>query len=365
MSNSNEESNLYKIFDKSNIILLIWFLAIYVIISFILGIFYKSDGQTNQNIITSRIIDLLVFIFVGIISLYYFIDLSNKEKEKVFYDYLHSFTNYINSSLSILSTILFIVVFYFVIYVTGISMNYDTKPLSVNIVESGAWIVLTITLINLFFKYVLGLSLNDLTANWMSNIPPTSISIFDISGNLIKPLDLSGNKLDASGNVLDLSGNKKEVFNISNNSYTYDDAKAICKAYGASLATYDNIEESYNNGGEWCNYGWSKDQMIYFPTQKNTWNALQKEPKKKNNCGRPGINGGYMANPYLKFGVNCYGVKPKPTEHDLRLIEERKTQIAPKTHEDVQLDKKAKYWKENADKLLKISSFNKDKWSEY
>jgi hypothetical protein len=31
---------------------------------------------------------------------------------------------------------------------------------------------------------------------------------------------------------------------------------------------------------------------------------------KRTRCGRPGINGGYF-DPTNKFGVNCYGVKPK------------------------------------------------------
>ena len=44
-------------------------------------------------------------------------------------------------------------------------------------------------------------------------------------------------------------------------------------------------------------------------------------PKTKNNCGRPGVNGGYIDNPYIKFGVNCYGKKPTPTENDLKRLE--------------------------------------------
>jgi Extracellular link domain len=101
-----------------------------------------------------------------------------------------------------------------------------------------------------------------------------------------------------------------EVFNIGNNAYTYEEAQDICSAYGAQLATYDQIEAAYNNGGEWCNYGWSDGQMAYFPTQKSTWNRLQQNTGTKNACGRPGINGGYMANPNIRFGANCYGVKP-------------------------------------------------------
>ena len=124
---------------------------------------------------------------------------------------------------------------------------------------------------------------------------------------------------DKIGKTTPSVADKNEVFNIGNNLYTYEDAQSICTAYGARLATYDDIEQAYEAGGEWCNYGWSENQMIFFPTQKDTWQKLQKDPKKKNNCGRPGINGGYMENPYVKFGVNCYGVKPKPKTSDLIL----------------------------------------------
>jgi hypothetical protein len=52
--------------------------------------------------------------------------------------------------------------------------------------------------------------------------------------------------------------------------------------------------------------------MALYPTQKATWDALQREvdPAKKTACGRPGVNGGYF-DPLTKFGVNCFGFKPK------------------------------------------------------
>jgi hypothetical protein len=105
--------------------------------------------------------------------------------------------------------------------------------------------------------------------------------------------------------------------------------------------------------------------MIYFPTQKKTWVELQKSESTKNNCGRPGINGGYMSNPYLKFGVNCYGVKPSATEQDLAEMKAQKEQIYAKTGDEKDLDDKVEYWKKNSDKLLNLNSFNNDKWSEY
>ena len=101
-----------------------------------------------------------------------------------------------------------------------------------------------------------------------------------------------------------------EVYNIPGNKYTYTDAEAVCKAYGGRLASYGEIESAYEDGGEWCNYGWSKDQLALYPTQKNTWKNLQKIKAHKHDCGRPGINGGYIANPNVKFGVNCFGHKP-------------------------------------------------------
>ena len=104
---------------------------------------------------------------------------------------------------------------------------------------------------------------------------------------------------------------RKQVFNIPENDYIYSDAKALCSAYGSRLATYKEVEETYKDGGEWCNYGWSDDQMALFPTQEKTYDKLQKIKGHENDCGRPGVNGGYIANPKVKFGVNCYGYKPR------------------------------------------------------
>jgi hypothetical protein len=107
---------------------------------------------------------------------------------------------------------------------------------------------------------------------------------------------------------------KKEVFYVSGNNYTYDDAPAVCAAYEAELATYDQVNEAYSSGAEWCGYGWTQGGMALFPTQTSTWEALQQEVDvaKKTSCGRPGINGGYF-NPNTMFGVNCYGIRPANT----------------------------------------------------
>jgi hypothetical protein len=154
---------------------------------------------------------------------------------------------------------------------------------------------------------------------------------------------------------------RKQVFNVPGNYYTYDNAKALCKAYGADLATYNQIESAYNNGAEWCNYGWSANQMALFPTQKNTYNNLQKIPGHENDCGRPGINGGYIANPNVKFGVNCYGNKPRITPEEDELM--KTEQPYPVNEQDIAFQKKVDKLKKNLDQIL-VSPFNHNMWSE-
>jgi len=153
---------------------------------------------------------------------------------------------------------------------------------------------------------------------------------------------------------------KKQVFNIPGNYYNYENAKAICQAYGSELATYDQIEKAYNKGAEWCNYGWSANQLALFPTQKQTYNTLQTIPGHENDCGRPGINGGYIANPKVKFGVNCYGNKPKITEEEQELMQT--STPYPETAEDIAFQKRVDYWKNKVDEIL-VSPFNNNIWS--
>lgn len=153
---------------------------------------------------------------------------------------------------------------------------------------------------------------------------------------------------------------KKQVFNIPGNNYEFTDAKALCNAYGADLANYKQIEDSYNNGAEWCNYGWSDGQMALFPTQQKTFDGLQKIPNHENDCGRPGINGGFMANPGLKFGVNCYGYKPTMTEEEEDLMHD--VPVYPKTVQDIILENRVNYWKERLPEIL-VSPFNHTNWS--
>ncbi len=152
----------------------------------------------------------------------------------------------------------------------------------------------------------------------------------------------------------------EEVYNIPGNTYTYNDAKAVCKAYGGRLARYDEVESSYNSGGEWCNYGWSDNQMALFPTQKDTWSNLQKIKGHKNDCGRPGVNGGFIANPNVRFGINCFGHKPKITKEEQKLMDT--SNPYPLTPEEREMEAKVKHYKKYLPEIL-VSPFNYTTWS--
>lgn len=154
---------------------------------------------------------------------------------------------------------------------------------------------------------------------------------------------------------------EKQVFNVPENTYTYDDAKAVCKAYGSRLAKYDEVEKAYNNGGQWCNYGWSDEQMVLFPTQKETYEKLQKIPGHENDCGRPGINGGYIANPNARFGVNCYGYKPEITNEE-RTKMGRVTPY-PLTQKEKEMNRKVNEYKNKLHEIL-LSPFNNTRWDQ-
>lgn len=156
---------------------------------------------------------------------------------------------------------------------------------------------------------------------------------------------------------------KEEVFHIGNNKYNYKEAKAVCKAYNAELADYNQVEAAYRDGAEWCSYGWSKDQLALFPTQKETYEKLKEKSKcgssEKHSCGRPGVNGGYFANKNIKFGVNCYGKKPMAVKEQEEKL--AKMNPWPKTKEEIEIEKMAEKYKRGLNDLDMLP-YNRDRW---
>ena len=145
----------------------------------------------------------------------------------------------------------------------------------------------------------------------------------------------------------------KEVFNIRDNIFTFKEAQAVCKAHDAELATLEQMIDAYKKGANWCSYGWSEGQLALFPTQAGFWNELQKEQYRKNECGKPGVNGGYFENAEYKFGANCFGIKPEPKSSELE--KNRNYRLGA---QGVKVDQ----YKEQLDQF-RISPFNYNNWS--
>jgi len=153
---------------------------------------------------------------------------------------------------------------------------------------------------------------------------------------------------------------KKEVFNVAQNKYTYSDAEPLCKAFGAELATYDQVKQAWQTGADWCNYGWVKGQAAVYPTQESTYNKLQAGPEdQRMACGVPGVNGGYFDNPELRFGVNCYGVKPSENETDARAIMAQNGDLTPAA---LEYDKKVQTYKSEMGQIP-VNPFKPGTWA--
>lgn len=209
--------------------------------------------------------------------------------------------------------------------------------------------ILLLYMIFLFVEYFLKVNITTNISDLFSNDPKLNIKM-----EKINELDKDKNRKINVVNKLN-----KEVFNIPGNYYSYDDARLMCKAMNADLATYDQIESAYNSGAEWCNYGWSEGQMALFPIQKKTYNKLQQVEGHENDCGRPGINGGYFDDSTIKFGVNCYGIKPEINEPSEKLMDNMT--FFPQSEKDLEMKEKLDFLKTKISDII-ISPFNVKKW---
>lgn len=338
-----------------NVFTLQTYIVFFIVITLIFVLNSITGFTTLQPyisfIITENINLSLFLLFLVLCCKFYYT--SSEDKAELVPKFLGQAKEFLTDSTSVVTILFILTIMYIFMFFIGSPLMGDGKPMSIKIVETILFIILIVIFIIFVFNNVLKMPILEWVFDNISNtVKDVSDDIKDVSLSFVLPSNQEPEP-------------EPEVFNISNNLYTYDDAKSICSAYDASLATYDQIEKSYNGGGEWCSIGWSADQQALYPTQKSTWRELQKIKGHEHDCGRAGINGGYISNPQLRFGVNCFGKKPKPSDSELSYLEQSKNIIHPKTVKDEIMDAKVEYWKKHADKFLSINSFNKEKWSYY
>lgn len=353
--NKEEQDNssaLDTLFSMDLTTMLMVFAGVVIVLYLLLGrLFGSSSNESPVNGFIGKMVDIVIFGLLIFGGMFYYNSKSgnilNEEDFSEFYNWLVEYLDNINS---VFSSGFLLLGLYLVVYLFGIPMTSENKPISIAIIETVLIASFVLIIFVSFFKHVLDISIIDTIDAIKKALLGESEQEMPI------PTDISGEIMPVEQN---------EVFNISTNSFTYEDAQAVCSIYDAELATYDQIEEAYNNGAEWCSYGWSANQMAFFPTQKATWVKLQESETHKNNCGRPGVNGGYIDNPYIKFGVNCYGKKPKASESDLNRMKANKIPELPPSKEEKEKQDKIQKWKDNADEMLRVNSYNKKRWSKY
>ena len=262
--------------------------------------------------------------------------------------------NFLNTNMAnplIITLLVFILVIYFVLFA---SLGNNTESMNASSsskagLEILLWGVFLVIIIINGINYFLNVNIITSIKNLFSGEPEIDITVErETEGDITGTTTVPELKFE------------KQVYHIPGNKYTFDDARAVCKAYGNRLANYKEIENAYQNGDDWCSYGWSEDQMALFPTQMERWERLQKIEGHENDCGRPGINGGYIANPNVRFGVNCYGYRPKITAQEAEMM--KNIPLFPKTQKELDFQKRIEYWKNKITNII-VAPFNSNNWS--
>jgi len=197
-------------------------------------------------------------------------------------------------------------------------------------------------------QYFLGINLTATIQNLFTK-PEVDVAIVQPT-NTTKAASTTNTTKTTNSNPISLDTSKPQTYHVQGK-FDYMNAKAICKAYNGQIANIKQVTDAYDKGAEWCDYGWSEDNMVLFPTQYNSWKSYQ-EVGNKEQCGRPGVNGGYNNNLLQKLGVNCFGKKPK-------LNGPMPTQVVPQAS----VDKRVEYWQSKLN-TLNIAPFNYKEWSE-
>ena len=271
------------------------------------------------------------------------------------YDYLNNPA----AGAGILAIAAGVLVVYYVLFAAlgaapGGSAATASKSGSAVAMEVVMWSVFILLLVFNALQYFLSIDVSASLRNLFSRNPEVDLTV-----NMPYAKHDQGGEIRPSDSIPEITY-EKQAFHIPGNEYTYEDAKAVCKAYGSRLANYNELESTYKKGGEWCSYGWSDGQMALYPTQESTWNTLQGIEGHEHDCGRPGINGGFIANPNVRFGINCFGYKPKMTQEEQELMEE--TSPFPRTQKELDFEKNVQRWKSRLPEIL-VAPFNSQEWS--
>tara|TARA_B100000795_G_C22702802_1_gene400347 strand:- start:3 stop:998 length:996 start_codon:yes stop_codon:yes gene_type:complete len=257
----------------------------------------------------------------------------------------------------VLITLTVVILFYYFLF-RSITPAQQMQPMpetaGTSILEILMWGMFIFLILINGLQYFFSIDAKTAIKNLFSEKPEVEITVYD------------DEKIDSKPVM-----NSDEVFHVPKNIYNYDQAKDLCKAYDSRLATFEEVQKAYDDGAEWCTYGWSEGQYALYPTQMKTWKKLngigakRGEEKKfkghEHDCGRPGINGGFIKNENVEFGVNCFGSKPGIRPEEESQMGEKWPQI-PLTKDEKEKKKQVEFYKKNIPDIM-ISPYNYDNWT--
>jgi hypothetical protein len=87
-----------------------------------------------------------------------------------------------------------------------------------------------------------------------------------------------------------------QVYHIFQNAYTFKEAQEECAKRASTLANPNQLQNAYDAGANWCNWGWSTDGDAYMPNRDTKCNK------------KIGLINAKKVDKSMKIGVNCYGV---------------------------------------------------------
>lgn len=89
-----------------------------------------------------------------------------------------------------------------------------------------------------------------------------------------------------------------QLYHVFKNIYSYTEAEEECKRRKAKLATKDDLVKAFDEGADWCSFGWVKGKEAYVPN-RNT------------KClPTVGLLSAGNIPETTKIGANCYGSAP-------------------------------------------------------
>jgi hypothetical protein len=355
----------YTVFNKANIILIIWFLAIYFICYYLIGIMFKKNvDDFNYQTRLSKMLDivLLCFFLLFLIASYY--SIPNIKKQDILENTATKTVEFIESSTSLAIVSFFIIFFYVVIYLFRIPMTYETKPLFVSIVENGAWVLLLIIVFVQFFQIVFNLNMMGAIRSFLdwSSLPFHSKDNAPNSSFATTNSSAKGGKASTNSSYQTTGGNNYPTYSMPGTTKSAS-AKSNVQPTNAPETVRVSFSDNDNTGLATATPKSEKQGFVgnmksvtrlsYDTTEDldtSHWTNLHA-------YNQPLEKASIMHNPYINFG------KSKKSNGGKEYADVNVTPLLAKSENDIILENKLKNWNGRlSERSVIVNVYDNGRW---